>query len=94
MAPDFPELLKTVHKAALDFIPEETGLFKAALVSREHNTAMEYIRAFGYRLSEESGLELTAGVMRAMAITANVAINNSEIDIGDGDVRQALAKLN
>jgi hypothetical protein len=88
-APPLSAVLKTVAKAALDFEPAEDGMIGAALVSRQGSVKSEYIRAFAYLLCRTHQIYLTSGVMRAMAITANVVINNPDVDFTYDDVRKA-----
>lgn len=92
-APDLSELLDTVAKAARDFQPSESGMIGAAIDSRKSNTKAEYLRAFGSLLTDEHGFTLTVEFMNAMAVTANVVINQSDIDVSYDDVRKALSKL-
>jgi hypothetical protein len=88
-APPLSALLKTVAKAALDFEPGEDGVIDAALASRQGSVKSEYIRALAYLLCKRHKFHLTSGVMRAMAITSNVVINNPDVDVTYDDVRKA-----
>jgi hypothetical protein len=91
-APDFPALLDTVAKAARRFKPSATGMIGAAIESQKKNASIEYLRAFKNHLTDVYGLELTLPIMQAMAIVANIVINQSEVDVTYDDVRHALGK--
>jgi hypothetical protein len=92
-APDFPALLDTVAKAARRFEPSATGMIGAAIESRQRNLKTEYLRAFGHHLTDIYNFALTTPIMQAMAIVANVVINQSEVDVTYDDVRKSLAQL-
>ena len=92
-APDFSALLGTVAKAARDFTPSESGMIGAAINSRQSSPKTEYLRAFGNVLTEVHEFALTTSIMQAMAIVANVVINQTEVDVTYDDVRKALARL-
>lgn len=92
-APNLSELLDTVARAAREFQPSEDGMIGAAIDSRKSNTKAEYLRAFGNLLTDDCGFTLTTGIMNAIAVTANVVIDQSQIDVSYDDVRKALHKL-
>lgn len=92
VAPDLPALLDTVAKAARSCEPNECGMIGAALKTRQQNVKTEYLRAFGNQLTDGHGMALTAPIMQAMAIVANVAINMPDIDVTYDDVRKSLEK--
>lgn len=96
-APDLPALLDTLANAARRFQPKIYGMAGAALASRQQNTKTEYLRAFGFLLTVHRlpnfQIALTTPVMRAMAITANVALNLPDVDVTYDDVRKALSTL-
>lgn len=89
-SPPLSALLKTVGKAAKEFEPKETGLIGAAIDSRQKNIKAEYLRAFGNLLTDQHRFILTADIMKAMVIAANVVINSPDVDVTDGDARRAL----
>ena len=91
VSPDLSELLDTVSKAAREFKPTESGMIGAAIDSRQRSEKTEYLRAFANLLIDVHHIDLTNTVMRAMAIVANVAINQPDIAVMLGDVRQTLA---
>lgn len=96
-APHLPALLDTVANAARNFQPKVWGRAGVALTSRQQNTKTEYLRAFAFMLTvhgrPEYQIALTAPVMKAMAIVANVALNFPGVDVTYDDVRKALSNL-
>jgi hypothetical protein len=48
------------------------------------------VRAFGNLLTEVHKFELTAPVQKAIAVVANVVINQPDVDVTYDDVRKAL----
>lgn len=88
VSPDLSELLDTVSKAAREFKPTESGMIGAAIDRRQRSEKTEYLRAFANLLIDVHHIDLTNTVMRAMAIVANVAINQPDIAVMLGDVRQ------
>jgi hypothetical protein len=92
-APPLPVLLKTVSKAANEFIPSEDNFIGEAIGSRKKNIKAQYLRAFGNLLTKEHCFILTTDMMKAMATTATVVINLPDIDVSYDDARKALAKL-
>jgi hypothetical protein len=90
-APSVSECLYVLAEAAQLFQPTETGVIGAALQTRQANVKTEYIRAFGASLVELQ-VPITPTVMKAMAIAANVAINDEHLDVSLQDVRQALTR--
>ena len=91
-APDFSALLKTMADAARAFKPSEPGMIGAAIESRQKNPKTEYVRAFGNLLTEVHKFELTAPVHKAIAVVANVVINQPDVDVTYDDVRKALVR--
>jgi hypothetical protein len=61
----------------------------AALQTRQNSKKSAYIRSFG-ALLVEAKIELTSGVKRSMAITANVVLDDPNVDVSEDDVRKAL----
>lgn len=92
VAPDLPELLTTLSHAARAHVPAALGISAVALASRQSSVKTEYLRAFGNLLGDVHRLDITATVMRAMAVAANVVINDQEIDVSYDDVRKALLR--
>jgi len=92
-SPPLSALLKTVSEAAKEFKPSESGMIGAAIDSRQQSVKAEYIRAFGNLLTEQYRFIMTTDIMKAMAIAANVVIDEPDIDTTYDDVRKALAKL-
>jgi predicted enzyme related to lactoylglutathione lyase len=88
-APDLSTLLLTVARAARDFTFTE-GFIGTTFESRKCSQKMEYLRAFGYILTNVYGVSMTKPVMRAMAATANVVINSPEIDATYDDMRKVV----
>jgi hypothetical protein len=91
-SPSVAELLDTLVGAAHRFEPAESDFRNAATETRQRNIKTDYLRGFGHLLIRR-GLELTPPIMRAMAITTTVVINDPEIDATYDDVRKVLATL-
>ncbi len=89
LAPDLPDLLDTVAKAARNYEPQFYGRIGAALEKREGNTKTNYLRAFGHMLAE-ARIQPTTDVLNAVACMATVAINDENIVVTCDDVKQAL----
>jgi hypothetical protein len=89
-APSVPECLKTMSVAAQLHTPKETGMIGAAVSKRQQNPKTEYIRALGTKLREYK-IGFSTNVIKAMAITTSVALNDEGVDVSVQDVRQALA---
>jgi hypothetical protein len=64
----------------------------AAIDSRKSSSRTEYIRAFASFLRDRHGLVISADIIQAMAITANVVNNLPNEDMSFNDVRGALLK--
>ncbi len=79
-------------EAERDYELREFGMIGAAINSRQRNRKTEYLRAFGH-LQIECNVAFTPGVVRAMAITATVAVNCADVVASEDDVRKALAKV-
>ena len=95
-APPLSALIETVAQAAKAYEPNPGGLIANAIASRKNNSKAEYLRAFVYLMFEEHSwragaynIAPTPAVKNAMAIAANVAINQSHIDASPDDVRKA-----
>lgn len=93
-APDFPALLDSLANAAQNYQPSDYGMVRAALQSRQRSSKTEYLRAFGHLVTDVYGLALTAPIIQAIAITANVVINLPDVDVTYDDARKALSKPN
>jgi hypothetical protein len=92
-APNLPALLDTLADVASAFDPEAGGVFDAAIASRKRNTYAEYVRAFRYNMHHNHQMLPTVAIMKAMAITANVVLNGSDMDVTYDDVRKALKQV-
>ena len=90
LAPPVSELLDTMAKVARSFKPNETGMVGAAIATRQRNEKLEYLRAFAHLLTETHQIVLNSATMQAMAMTANVVINDANMDASVADVRHAL----
>lgn len=91
-----PDIVPTLYKLAKvtadlkpDFMRKN---IHAALRTRQDSSKTSYIRSFGALLIEKK-IELTPRVKRAIAITANVVLNDTNYDVSDDDVRKALQIL-
>jgi hypothetical protein len=62
---------------------------EAALSTRQDSKRSAYLRAFGEKLILD-GIQLTGPVVRAMTITANAVMDDSDLSISTDDVRKAL----
>ena len=91
IAPSVRECLLTMVKAAREFKPQEFGMIGAAVSNRQANAKTEYIRAFAAALRKRE-IVISANVQKAMAIAANVALNDENVDVSFKDVKQALAQ--
>lgn len=60
----------------------------AAIQSRQSSVKTEYLRAFAHLLNDVHHLKMTPGILRAMAVTANVTINLPDVDVTYDDVRK------
>ncbi len=92
-APDLSELLDTLARAARDFKPVESGFIGAAIESRQRSEKTEYLRAFGNLFTDAHHLTVSTAVMQAMAVVADVVINQPGVGVTYDDVRKALANL-
>ena len=90
-APPLSSLLDTITKASKGFQPTYDDVIGVAIRSRKANEKTEYIRAFGSILIDRYKFKLTNNLMASIAITANVILNNENIDVSIDDVRKALA---
>jgi hypothetical protein len=91
-APELSELLGTVSNVARAFNPSEGGMIGEAIRTRQGSKAENkaYIRAFGHQLTKSYRITLTTNVMKAMAITATVVINDPEFVATYDDVVKAI----
>lgn len=91
-SPYFSAILKTVSTAAKEFEPSVDGFIGSAISSRQSSEKTEYIRAFGALLNEYQ-VPIANDIMKAIAITATIAINSPDVIASFDDVRKALNKL-
>lgn len=91
-APDLVAIMGTVEAAANNWIPQEGGAIGAAIASRKHNKAAEYLRAFAEHLMESLHLELAGPIVAAMAGTANVVLNDPGADISTDAARAVIKR--
>ncbi|MBZ0104611.1 MAG: hypothetical protein K8H84_03180 [Sulfuricella denitrificans] len=89
-APYFPALLETVAQAARDYEPQETGATAAAIASQKSARKTEYLRSLAFLLKETYHINLSVGIMKAMAIAAMVALDDPDLDCSYDDVRKAI----
>ncbi len=89
-APDLPKLLNTVARVADEFKPSCGYFADAAIMSRQRNPKTEYIRGYA-DLLRKGGVNLSSNILKAIAITATVVINNPDLIVTYDDVRKALA---
>ena len=75
--------------AARAYQPAEMGALHAALASRKGNSTAEYLRAFNWMLG---GTSRTPALIKAMAITATVVLNDPDHDVTPADVRGVIAR--
>jgi len=90
--PSVTALLQTMASVARKFKPSEDGCIGAAISSRKNNPKIEYLRAFGYLLTVYK-FKLTKTMKQAMAITANVVINDPDVDVTYEDVQYSLSTM-
>lgn len=91
--PGMDRIIDTMQRAARECEPTETGAIGAAVARQKNNPKTEYLRAFGSLLRNEYRIELTREIMHAMATTATVVLNDSEIDVTYDDVRKAVDSI-
>ena len=90
---EMESLLRSLSRAASKVTLGESGVVAAVIESRQTSTKTEYVRGFAKILIYTHQFKLTPMLMNAMAVTANVVINKSDVDVSYDDVRKALAKL-
>jgi len=90
LAPPVSALLDTLAHAARRYEPAESGFIGAAVAKRQQNIKTEYLRGFAHLLRDEHRFDLTPPIMHAIATTANVVINDLEVDVSYDDVRKAV----
>jgi len=90
-APLLPDVLDTVAHAAREWTPGEAGMVGAAVSSRQTSRAQnkEYLRAFGNPLKDNS-IAMTIEAMKAMAVSADVVINNPDFSVTYDDVAKCV----
>ena len=89
-APFLPELLITVARLADEFKPSCGYFADAAIMSQKRNPKTEYIRGYA-DLLRKGGFFLSPDILKAIAITATVVIDNPDLIVTYDDVRKALA---
>jgi hypothetical protein len=90
LSPPVAALLETLANVARHWEPAEAGFIAAAVGKRQHNQKTEYLRAFAHLLTDGHQFTLASPIMHAMAATANVVINDDDIDTSYDDVRKAV----
>ncbi len=90
-APDLPKLLNTVARVANEFKPSCGYFADSVMESRKKNPKTDYIRGYADLLSKGS-FNLSPTILKAIAITATVVINNPDLIVTYDDVRKALLK--
>ena len=88
--PRVSALLLSLAGIAKDVEPQMEESTTIAIASRKENAKVSYIRAFGALLGEGEPISINANVMHAIAATANVVLNEPDVDISYDDVRKAL----
>lgn len=94
LAPSLDALLDTVVIAANSFEPTESWIIGAAISTRQRSRAgnKDYLRAFGYLLTDVHGINTTK-IMNAMAVVATVVIDDPNFVVSYDDVDKAIGKL-
>ena len=90
--PPLIRLLDELAQAARRARSEDKGLIGAAIVHRQRNPKMEYLRAFGYSLRAED-FPITENVMMAMAIVTKAVLHPKKIKVDYRDVKRAMDYL-
>jgi hypothetical protein len=67
-------------------------IVEAALLSQKRNSKSEYLRAFGHVLKDR-GFRPEKPIMHAMAITATIVIDDSNVVVTYDDVRKAIKSV-
>ena len=92
-APDLSELLRTVataaEKATGEYEPNSGYFADAAISSRKRNPKTEYLRGYG-ELLRNSNIQSSPNILKAIAITATVILNNPDLIVTYDDVRKAV----
>lgn len=89
IAPDLPQLLETVAKAARDYEPRFYGRIGDAIAKQKPSPKTEYIRALRSML-KDARIDETPAVRNAIACVTTVALNDPDMVASYDDVRQAL----
>lgn len=92
VAPDLSAALETVARIAAEWTPQAPGVVGAAIASRKSNPVTAYLRAFARLIGENLRLDLAGPVVAAMAGTANVVLNDPDMDVSADAVRMALTR--
>jgi hypothetical protein len=92
-APSFPALLQTLADVGRKFTPTEDPFISAAIGSQKRNSTSEYLRGFAALLIREHKFNITAPVMRGMAIVATVVMGDRDSDVTYDDARKALLRV-
>jgi hypothetical protein len=92
-APSLAQIISTLQREALAFVPAEHGFVGAALASRKGTAKTAYLRAFGALLRDEHQIALNTDVKHAMATTATVVIDDADLVVTYDDVNKALARI-
>lgn len=88
VAPQLPDVLKTLSHVASTFEPREHDLIRAALNTRQGSVKTSYIRGFVHLLNEND-ISLTPPIMRAMAKAATLVLDRKDLVVSYDDVRKA-----
>jgi len=94
-APDVSQAIKAMGNAARQYKPKETGMIGAAIRPRKSSDAQnkEYLRAFGSLLADaHPRIPKCLKVLKAMAIAANVVIDDPNLIVTYDDVAKAVGK--
>ena len=95
-APELSVLLKTVSKAAENYVPNkyETNTVQAALKKRERNPNTEFLRAFCCELRDVKLLSADPPIVNSIANISNVILNFSDFEITYDDVKKTIENMN
>ncbi|MFM9941244.1 MAG: hypothetical protein ACKVP7_17310 [Hyphomicrobiaceae bacterium] len=95
LTPRAIDVVSVISKAANEWEPQLYFEAGAAMVSRKNTPKVQYIRAFWYSLNSDLLSRKpfdppSADLLKAIAITADVVLNDANDSIGVPDVRHAL----
>ena len=82
-------VIDALAAAALAYEPAEAGVLHAALASRKGNATAEYLRAFNWVLGD---VQRSPALIKAIAITATVVLNDPDHAVTPADVRSVIAR--